>query len=241
MVKLIATDIDGTLTKDRKSVVIPVEVIEYMRKLESEGVSISLVSSNALPIVIGLKKYLGLSGPVIAESGALIYFGGDDVRSLTSLSTREVLDDVLKKFSNYVESTWQNKFRIHDFAIRVRREWRDKSLEIYLTVKKYVESRYKWVKVGFSGYAIHLTPHDVSKGKALKYVINELGLSKDDVMAIGDSSMDLDLILSAGIGVAVSNADEELKRKAKIVTTKPSYQGFIEVAEMVLKSFSRTK
>ena len=234
-IKLLATDIDGTLTIDRSSVIIPTEVIDIMRRLETNGVLITLVSSNALPIVAGLRKYLGLKGPVIAESGALVYFGGDRFESLTRLSARKVLDEVLNRFSKYIDNSWQNTFRLHDYALKVKPEFSSNPNIVYRMIKEYVESRYDWLVVGFSGYALHLTPIDVSKGKALRYVMDRLGLDRDEVVAIGDSSMDVDLIKEAGIGVAVSNADEELKRVAKIVTSRPSYEGFIELAEMILE------
>jgi len=234
VVKLLATDIDGTLTKDRSSVVLPLEVIRYMRLLESRGILVVLVSANALPIVVGLKKYLGLKGPVIAESGALVYFRGSEIVSLTKLSARKALEDVLNNLGRYVENSWQNMFRLHDFALKIRKEWRSRAEEAYRAVKEYVESRYGWVKVSYSGYAIHLTPSDVDKGKALLYVMDRLGISRDEVAAIGDSSMDVDLIRVASIGVAVNNADEDLKRVADIVTSKPSYEGFIEFADKIL-------
>ena len=73
-IKLLATDIDGTLTIDRSSEFIPIEAMEFMRRLEDYGVLVSLVSANALPIIVGLRRYLGLRGPVIAENGACLLY-----------------------------------------------------------------------------------------------------------------------------------------------------------------------
>ncbi len=234
-IRLLATDIDGTLTTDRSSEVIPVEAIEFMRRLESRGVLVSLVSANALPVIVGLKRYLGLKGPVIAENGALIFIN-ESYESLTKYSARDVLEEVLRKLGSYVENSWQNNFRLHDYALKVKMKYSDRARYVFKLVKEYVESRYEWVRVTFSGYAIHLTPADVDKGKALRYVMKKLNLRREEVVAIGDSLVDIDLIKEAGIGVAVSNADEELKKIADLVLQNPSYKGFIELAKMIINN-----
>ena len=233
-VRLIATDIDGTLTINRSTTALYIEAIQYMRKLEKQGTLVVLVSSNALPIVVGLKKYIGLKSPCIGETGAFIYFGSEDLVELSKLSARNVLMDIEERFNEYIVGSWQNMFRYHDFAVKIREKYRDKAPEIYYMIRDYVIKRYNHVRPGFSGYAIHLTPVDAGKGKALLYLLNRLGIERDNVIAIGDSFMDAELFHVAGIGVAVSNADKELKAKADIVLTKPSGAGFVELAKMIL-------
>lgn len=233
-IKLIATDIDGTLTIDRMTTALHMDAIKYMRKLEENGIAIVLVSSNALPVVVGLKKYIGLRSPCIGETGAFVYSDSWGLIELSRLSARKALLDVETRFSKYIVSSWQNKFRYHDFAIKIRKEYKDRSLEIYDAIKHYVLKNYDYIKIGYSRYAIHLTPIDVDKGKALKYVLERLGIDEEEAVAIGDSFMDSDLFRVVGMGVAVSNADRELKEIANIVLNKPSGEGFVELAKMVL-------
>ena len=57
-----------------------------------------------------------------------------------------------------------------------------------------------------------------SKGESMKRIAAEYGVGIDEVIAVGDSLNDMTLIESAGLGVAVANADEELKRAADEVT-----------------------
>ncbi len=230
-VRAVATDIDGTLTRDRGSTVFPEETIRALRMLEENGVMVILVSSNALPIIVGLTKYLGLTGPAIGETGALIYYGGRVV-STTRFSAREAAMLVEKELGDLVEPSWQNMFRLHDYAFRVRRGV--DAGEAYGRVKSLVESRFGHVKVGFSGYAIHLTPRDTGKGKALLEAYRLAGLSPGEVVGVGDSAMDLEIFEAVGIRAAVSNADEELRRSADIVLSRPSGYGFAELAEMII-------
>ena len=233
-IKLIAADIDGTITIDRRSTALYIDTIRYMRELERRDVAVILVSSNALPIVVGLKKYIGLRSPCIGETGAFIYFGSDDLVELSKLSARDVLLDVEGRFNEYIIGSWQNIFRYHDFAVKVRKKYRDQVIKVYNMVKEYVLKKYSHVRPGFSGYAIHFTPIDAGKDKALKYVMNKLGIDREEAVAIGDSFMDAEIFSIVGLGVAVSNADEELKKQADIILSKPSGLGFVELAKMVL-------
>ena len=234
MYRVIATDIDGTLTKDRSSTEICLEVIEILKNARSMGLHVVLVSSNSLPVVIGLSKYIGLNDPVIGESGSLLYIPPNRVIHLTEYSAREAYRDVVTIFSNYVDDSWQNIFRIHDFALKVKDEFKGREREVYSIIRDYVENKYSYVKVGYSGYAIHLTPRDVSKGYALMKLLDIMGYSLEHAVCIGDSVMDADFISQCGLKVAVSNADEELKSIANYVCSKPSCYGVVEVVEKIL-------
>ncbi len=234
-IRVLAADIDGTLTINRESTIIPPGVVSALQDLEERGIMVVLVSSNTLPIVIGLKKYFGLSGPAIGESGALVYFGGNRIEHLTKYTAREAADYLEKHYGNCLYPSWQNIYRLHDFAFRVRDECKAVISRVLERVRSDLGGRYPYVRVGYSGYAVHLTPMDTSKARALEYISKKLGIPLSDFAAIGDSEMDREMIETVGLGVAVSNADQELKEAADLVTEKPSGYGFIELAEKIIR------
>lgn len=71
-----------------------------------------------------------------------------------------------------------------------------------------------------------------SKGEAVKMLAKHLGVSQDEVMCIGDSENDLSMITWAGIGVAMGNAIDEVKKAANYVTSDNKHAG---VAEAIRK------
>ncbi len=230
-VKIVFTDLDGTLTESRRTYRIYLGAVEALRGLQSIGVRVSIVSSNALPVVIGLHRYLDLNGPAIAETGALVYSEDLGIVELPSRSAREAYSDALSKFRGLVADSWQNRFRLYDFALRVVD--RSNGDQVYKLVKDYVEGRYDWVRVGYSKYAIHLTPRDVDKGRAVKFVLDKLGLDPSEAAAVGDSSMDADLLRAVELGVATGDADEELKAVAKLVVNEPAGRAIVRLAELI--------
>lgn len=75
---------------------------------------------------------------------------------------------------------------------------------------------------------------DVSKGHALQVLCEKLGLTADNVMAIGDEANDLSMIEFAGCGVAMDNAIPAVKAAADEVTTDNDHDGVAVTIEKLL-------
>ncbi|MCC6618944.1 MAG: HAD family phosphatase [Chloroflexi bacterium] len=59
--------------------------------------------------------------------------------------------------------------------------------------------------------------HDVSKGAALSWLAERLGVPRDRILAIGDNYNDLPMFDAAGTSVAVANAPEAVRARADYV------------------------
>ena len=232
-VKILFLDIDGTLTTSRDSHELDLDAISAIRRAVRNNIIVSLVSSNTLPIVVGLAYYIGLNSPAIGESGCLIYYVNNIV-SLSPKTSREPYLSILKHYGEYVEDVWHNAYRLCDYALRIRKEYREKAWEIVNVLKKYIEVNYQDYVLEYSGYAIHVRPSGVDKGKAVQHVLKTLNIDPSEAAGIGDSVMDASFLELLGFSAAVSNADEELKRRVSMVSTKPSGQGVVEFIEYIL-------
>lgn len=65
----------------------------------------------------------------------------------------------------------------------------------------------------------------VSKGNAVKQLAEMYGIDKSEVICLGDSGNDLSMIEYAGLGIAMANADEEVKAIADYVTDTNNNDG----------------
>lgn len=65
----------------------------------------------------------------------------------------------------------------------------------------------------------------IHKSKGIEDVMEILGLSWDEVMVFGDADNDLRMVNKAGIGVAMGNATENLKKTADYVTSDLNKDG----------------
>jgi len=59
----------------------------------------------------------------------------------------------------------------------------------------------------------------VTKGEGLRILTEQLGISLDECIAIGNNDNDISMIEVAGMGVAMKNGTDLLKRKADVITT----------------------
>jgi Cof subfamily protein (haloacid dehalogenase superfamily) len=59
-----------------------------------------------------------------------------------------------------------------------------------------------------------LTHPQADKARALELVCRELAVPRDEVMAMGDSESDLEMLRWAGLGIAMRNAPDEVQRAA---------------------------
>lgn len=65
---------------------------------------------------------------------------------------------------------------------------------------------------------IEINAKNANKGEALRFLSRHLGLSIEETMSFGDSGNDLSMLMAAGTGVAMANADQALLDAADHVT-----------------------
>ncbi len=84
-----------------------------------------------------------------------------------------------------------------------------------------------------SAYLVEVVNPNCSKGSAIKLLAKHYGIAIENTVGIGDNFNDITMIETAGIGVAVGNAEEELKARAKYVCKSTNEQSAI--AEVIEK------
>jgi hypothetical protein len=75
----------------------------------------------------------------------------------------------------------------------------------------------------------------VDKGRAMLALAESLGIAGEELVAVGDSINDMEMLRDAAVGVAVANAREEVRATADLVTERTAQHG--AVAEAVEKLF----
>lgn len=80
---------------------------------------------------------------------------------------------------------------------------------------------------------------EVDKSKSIERLSNMLGITMDEVIAIGDSYNDMSMIKAAGLGVAMKNAVEAVKNIANYITADNENDGVAKVIDKFI--FSETE
>lgn len=83
-------------------------------------------------------------------------------------------------------------------------------------------------------YNIEIGPGGVTKGTALKELAEINNIPREEIIAMGDNYNDLPMIEYAGCGVAMENAEDEIKKKADFVTKSNDDNGVAYAIEKLI-------
>lgn len=259
-IKLIATDLDGTLLRNDKTISEKTKrtLKNYMEK---EG-KLVLSTGRAYFGTEWIAEELGVKGIVITYNGARIY----DREREEIIYHAPLEEDIVKKV---IEISHQKKIHLNlyqgdDWYV----ECRDSEESQYYTkacgkepVEKsfYDFDNYLMTKALFIGEKeilellkeelrkvlgdrVHLTyshstylevlNREVNKGAALKRVADYYGIEREKIAAFGDEMNDREMLEYAHYGVAMKNANPELKKYARYETLTNEEDG---VAEFILR------
>lgn len=106
-----------------------------------------------------------------------------------------------------------------------------------LDAKKVLNSMFTDISViSKEKHRLSIAPHKVSKWKGILYLADHLNISKHEIVAIGDSKDDQDMISGSGIGVAMGSGHPDLKLVANWITRGNDDDG---VAYMIKELFRK--
>ena len=80
-------------------------------------------------------------------------------------------------------------------------------------------------------YNVEAVSRKASKGRAIEILAKRYGIGLDEVMAFGDNLNDMEMIETAGFGVAVGNAVDALKERADYVAESCDADGVARTIE----------
>lgn len=232
-IKLVALDMDGTLLNDDME--ISAENEAAIKQALKEGVHVVLATGRTMSMVEDYAKQLGLTSYLITVNGGETWTVDMELLEQHYLQSEDV------------ELMWDLAEEIGGFHV-----WMVSSQEIYVNDRPTDFSSQDWLKFGCeTDYMDHLKeivdelnkypnrleitnslPNNievnakgVNKRAALEKVCDKLGFTMDNVMAVGDSLNDKKMIESAGIGVAVGNAQEAIKEVADVTVEENNDHG----------------
>jgi len=224
--KTFAVDIDGTITMNGMGT-IHLEALSKLRSLMDDGHNVILVTGRSSVEGYLLAIFGGLTRLAVGENGGCITFGdkiqhrmlgnkGECIHALATIQSK--LDIEIKEkpvFPRMTEVVLERTFDIDN-------------------VQKFIDENNLNVVLTDSGYAYHINSKGVDKGSGFMEAIKMLEIDVNDTIAIGDSDTDVPLFKVVKNNIAVSNSTENLKKLAKIVTTKKSGEGVLEGLDTIL-------
>jgi Cof subfamily protein (haloacid dehalogenase superfamily) len=262
-IKLIAVDLDDTLL-DSGLRVTP-RVKQAVRRAAERNVTVALATGRMFCAALPYAEELALTAPLITYQGALVKDRAG-VEYYYQPVPRELAQDVITHLlpagyhlQVYVDDTLcmarltpegERYARLSGVAPRVVGDLRlfltfPPTKIVLIAPEKAIDELLPDLTARYTGL-LHVSkskPHflefshpDATKGEALRRLAAELGVDREEVMAIGDGYNDIPMLEFAGLAVVVENARAEIKAYAAHVTAGNDSDGVaLAIEELVLK------
>ncbi|WP_010244140.1 HAD family hydrolase [Acetivibrio cellulolyticus] len=257
MIKLIATDIDGTLLNGDGE--LPSGFTELVLRLENKGVYFAIASGRQYHTL--LNDFASLKDKLIfiAENGALVMHHGKELffRALERHKVEGIIKDIRNagdrdivlcgKKTAYVETTnteFEAEVRKYYFNCELVHDLLDVEDDILkIALYDYIgsqENSYdmfssRWqqeVNVIVSGkHWMDFGRPDVDKGISIKYLQDKLGVSCKETMVFGDYFNDVPMMEAAYYSYAMKNAPSEVKAQARFEAPSNIEEGVLKVID----------
>lgn len=84
-------------------------------------------------------------------------------------------------------------------------------------------------------YFTDIVAFDNSKARGMEVICQHYGILQEETIAFGDGANDIEMLEWAGIGIAMGNADEGVKKHANMVTTDVDNEGIENAVNEIMK------
>ncbi len=240
--KLLAVDLDGTLLNSAMK--LSEGNVEAVTMARDAGVAVVLATSRWFGLAKRTSERLGLTAPIICSNGAEVrQQDGATILHLPldPDAAREVVtwgdDHGWEMFTTLGDATYMNmrpgiiperlpgglrvaerqSDHLDDGTPVTVQIWQKEAVREVgqRFAPKYAERvRFSFnAPVGLPHYVVLANP-EAEKANALRRVCEELGVDPEETMAMGDSESDIEMLRAAGLGIAVRNSPDEVKRNA---------------------------
>lgn len=234
---LLYSDIDGTFVDNNG--VVPKENLEAVEYFMSEGGKFGLATGRASYTSAVYAKQAGINAPGICYNGAMVYdYHKDETLFLEvpSKKTMEYVKIIFKKFPNIgLEFVYSDKIiacNVNEIVLKhfeyeniphnetsmdkIKDGWLKvlfvDDIDNVTEVEEFIKSQ-NFDDANFvrsAPFLLEMISGNASKGGALMWVADRLGIDRNKIFAAGDFYNDITMITNAALGAFVENAPADL-------------------------------
>ncbi len=223
-----AVDIDGTITENGGGR-IHLDALESLRRLTDMGHDVIFVTGRSSVEGYLLSVFGGTTKIAVGENGGCITMDSNDHILLGDLDECKNAFDIIK---NNIDNVKEK----HVFP-RMTEVVLDRTFDLDLARKLLSEKNIN-VELSDSQYAYHINSPGIDKGTGFTKIMEKLSISKDDVVAIGDSATDIPLFKVAKTSIALGNASDQVKSEATMAVSANAGDGVLEALDKLAPMLS---
>ena len=249
-IKMIVTDLDGTLLKDDKSISTYTENV--IRKLRNRGILFVVATARPIRAVKTFLPWVNYDAAIF-HNGAVVMDHEALLKKFGIKDSGKLINAILNDNPNYKIAAESNDVMYSNFnageiwpGIDYIKTSDFRELEHSYAEKVIVDAHTAEEMNRLKKYMtddLYLLPsenriitiHNIQSTKmnGIKTLAERYGISLNQIVAFGDDYNDIDMLSSCGIGVAVENALPEVKKAAREITESNEQDGVAKWLEQI--------
>lgn len=261
-IKWLVTDMDGTLLNSAKE--ISPRNQRALQQAMERGIGVTFATGRMHASAEKFARRLGIKLPLISCNGALIKYCDGEIVDQTFVdpeTVRELISFSLEKqwhiqwyiddhlcMNRYDPGMWVGYENLENIQVREAKDDLD-TFSIGVTQLVLLDRGARMKKIASeiqerfgerlfmttaSDYAIDILAKGMNKAVGIDRIAALNGIDPSEIMVLGDSPNDVDMLRYAGFSVAMDSGYEEAKQAADAVMGNADADGFAEVVEKYL-------
>lgn len=239
MIKAVFFDIDGTLISYRTRL-LSESAKKGIRALKKRGIKVFVATGRHIAEMTSLPTFFNEFDGYVLLNGQICL--DENKKFLSGLPfTSPVREELAKIFNErqyplalveekrvYINFLNRNVSRAHDLVeipLPKPGEYSEKDLFqaiAYISPEEEAKLQPRLPKgckfTRWNPYGADIISESAGKSVGIQVFMDKFGFSSEEIMAFGDADNDMDMLLFAGIGVAMGNARDHVKECADFVT-----------------------
>jgi HAD superfamily hydrolase (TIGR01484 family) len=239
--KLLALDMDGTVLNEDQ--VVSEANRQAIGAAAEAGVTVMFATGRGIHSARPFIDDLKLQSPIVTINGGEVWRAPDNLykRHLMEAKWIRQMHEMAIEFDSwfwayavegvYNRDNWPGDI---DSIEWMKFGFYSENLEKLATIRQEHESWGKFEITNSHPFNLEMNPLGISKASGLIDICGLLGIEMSDIIAMGDSLNELAMIRASGLGVAMGNAQDEVKQAADIVTASNVEDGVARIIEQYI-------
>jgi phosphoglycolate phosphatase (TIGR01487 family) len=219
---MLASDYDNTLTSLHNQV--SQTTINALERWKASGRMFMLVTGRQVNSLQCIFPAINLCDIIVAENGGVIYSPQTNEEQVIGEAPPDILVQTLRERGVDPLKSGKSIIALHTPHASIA----------HVAIK---ELNLNWY-VMLNKYSSMILPLGINKTTGLRVALDQLGLSTQETVGVGDAENDMDFLAACGYSVAVANALPALKDQVDFVTERESGDGVAELIDRLLLAAS---
>ncbi len=262
MIKLIATDLDGTLLSVGSE--IPKENTDALKRAMDAGVLVTIASGRMVEATLPIAQKIGVNAPLVVFNGAMIYDMQNDrillgkvipcTTAVAVLKRLEALHAYTQAFPGRgffferrcaLTDYYENKIGVHGIELGMPlSQWLSQDVYKLLVlgeaqqldhVADLLQPEFPELSFAKSGKThLEIVPAGVDKAAGMRGISEVTGIPPEEMLAFGDEMNDLPMLKYCGMSYVMENAPEHMRREAEHIAPRNTDHGVARIVNQYL-------